>query len=96
MYVLVAGTVIGIIHMVVSQALRGKSMPVDAVVYTTVLTLILFLIFRVPWVWQGVNFTQGSMQSNLPAGGAAAIAVGLLALSIQFTMGSTHTWNNVN
>jgi len=36
------------------------------------------------------------MQSNLPAGGAAAIAVGLLALSIQFTMGSTHTWNNVN
>ena len=94
--VLIAGAAIGILHMIVSQALRGKSMPVDAVVYTTALTLILFLIFRIPWVWQGVNFTQGSMQSNLPAGGAAAIAVGLLALSIQFTMGSTHTWNNVN
>jgi len=96
MYVLVAGTVIGIIHMLVSQALRGKSMPVDAVVFTTVLTLIMFLLFRIPWVWQGVNFTQGRKQSHLPAGGSAAIAVGLLALSIQFMMGSTHTWNGVN
>lgn len=96
MYILVAGTVIGIIHIVVSQALRGKSMPVDAVVYTTILTLILFLVLRIPYLWQGVNFTRGDIRSNLPAGGVAAIAVGLLALSIQFTMGGTHTWNGVN
>ena len=96
MYVLVGGTVIGILHMFVSRALRGKSMPVDAVVYTTILTLILFLILRIPYIWQGVIFTRGNSRSNLPAGGAAAIAVGLLALSIQFTMGSSHTWNNVN
>jgi hypothetical protein len=96
MIALVAGTLIGIIHMVVSRMLRGKSMPVDAVVYTTLLTLILFLILRIPYIWQGVDFTRGGTRSNLPAAGAAAIAVGLLALSIQFTMGPTHTWNNIN
>ena len=95
MFVLIAGTVIGAIHMVVSQALRGKSMPVDGVVYTTVMTLIIFLLFRIPSVWQGVNFTKEHPQSNL-AGGAAAIVFGLLTLTIQFTMGSTHTWNRVN
>ena len=36
LYALIAGIVIGSIHILVSRALRGKSMPVDAVVYTTV------------------------------------------------------------
>ena len=93
---LIAGVVIGAIHMVVSRALRGKSMPVDAVVYTTVLTLVIFLLFRIPSIWQGVNFARGDAKSNRPAGGAAAILLGLLTLTIQFTMGSTHTWNGVN
>src|SRR5574342_823088 len=39
---LVAGVVIGFLHLFVSRAPRGKSMPVDAVVYTTVLTLLVF------------------------------------------------------
>ncbi|MBK8782990.1 MAG: hypothetical protein IPO22_14545 [Anaerolineales bacterium] len=31
-------------------------MPVDAVVYTTVLTLAVFLILRIPFIWQGWIF----------------------------------------
>jgi hypothetical protein len=96
LYVLVAGVVIGVIHIFASRALRGSSMPVDAVVYTTVLTLIIFLLFRISSIWQGVNFARGDAKSNRPAGGAAAIILGLLALTIQYTMGPTHTWNNVN
>lgn len=96
LYVLVAGVVVGVVHILVSRALRGKSMPVDAVVYTTVLTLVAFLLFRIPSIWQGVNFTKGNVKSNGPAGGAVAIILGLLALTIQYTMGPTHTWNNVN
>jgi surface polysaccharide O-acyltransferase-like enzyme len=92
--VLVAGVVIGFIHIYASRALRGKSMPVDAVVYTTVLTLIVFLLFRIPGIWQGVNFDKGG--SNRTAGGAAAIMLGIFTLTIQFTMGSTHTWGGVN
>ena len=94
MQALVAGVVVGFIHIYASRALRGKSMPVDAVVYTTVLTLIIFLLFRIPSIWQGVNFDKG--ESNRTAGGAAAIILGMLTLTIQYTMGSTHTWGNVN
>ena len=94
--VLVAGVVIGALHIVVSRALRGKSMPVDGVVYATVLTLIIFLLFRIPAIWQAVNFSRGSASANRPAGGAAAIMLGLFTLTIQFSMGATHTWNGVN
>ena len=91
---LITGAVIGFVHIYVSRALRGKSMPVDAVVYTTVLTLIVFLIFRIPSIWQRVNFNKGG--SNKTAGGAAAIILGLLTLTIQHSMASTHTWGGVN
>lgn len=93
---LISGTVIGWIHIYMSQMLRGKSMPVDAVVYTTVFTLVIFLLFRIPSIWQGVNFDKGNTKSNLPAGGAAAILLGIMTLTIQYTMGSTHTWDGVN
>ncbi|MGE5250239.1 MAG: hypothetical protein ACM3QS_08495 [Bacteroidota bacterium] len=96
MVALVAGVVIGAIHIAVSRALRGKSMPVDAVVYTTVLTLIVFLLFRIPAIWNGVDFTKGKASDSLKAGGAAAILLGALTLTIQFTMGPTHTWGGVN
>ncbi len=91
---LIAGVVIGFIHIYMSRMLRGKSMPVDAVVYTTVLTLIVFLLFRIPGIWQGVNFDKGG--SNRTAGGAAAIILGAFTLTIQHTMASTHTWGGVN
>lgn len=94
MQALVAGVVVGFIHIYASRALRGKSMPVDAVVYTTVLTLIVFLLFRIPGIWQGVNFDKGG--SNRTAGGAAAIILGIMTLTVQYTMGSTHTWSGVN
>ena len=94
--VLIAGVVIGTIHIFVSRALRGKSMPVDAVVYTNLLTLGLFLLFRIPFLWKGVDFRKGDRKTNTMAGGAAAILLGLVTLTIQYTMGSTHTWNGIN
>ena len=93
---LIAGVLVGGYHIYMSRMLRGKSMPVDAVVYFTVLTLAIFLLFRIPYIWQGVNFSKSSTKSNLPAGGAAAIMLGILTLTIQYTMASTHTWGSVN
>jgi hypothetical protein len=93
---LIAGVVVGIIHILVSRALRGKSMPVDAVVYTTILTLAIFLLFKIPTIWQGVDFTKAKANDSKKAGGAAAIAMGLFTLTVQYTMGSTHTWGGVN
>jgi hypothetical protein len=96
LYVLTAGVVIGFVHIYVSRMLRGSSMPVDAVVYTTLMTLVVFLLFRIPYLWNGVNFESGKNNGNRLAGGSAAILLGLFTLTIQYTMSSTHTWGNIN
>lgn len=96
LHVLVTGVIIGGVHIYVSRMLRGTSMPVDAVVYTTVLTLIVFLLLRIPFIWNHTNFEKGDTRSNRMAGGAAAILLGLMTLTIQYSMGPTHTWNSVN
>lgn len=93
---LIAGVLVGGFHIYMSRILRGKSMPVDAVVYTTILTLAVFLLFRIPYLWQGINFARSDTKNNLPAGDAAAIMLGLLTLTIQYIMGATHTWEGVN
>lgn len=94
--ILALGVLVGVIHILVSQALRGKSMPVDAVVYTTVLTLGYFLFIRIPPIWAGVDFSRGRSKTDQAAGGAAAILLGALTLTIQYSMGPTHTWQGVN
>lgn len=93
---LILGTIVGIIHIIVSRTLRGSSMPVDAVVYITILTLIVFLIFRIPAIWKGVDYSKAPRKEGKKGAGAASIVTGALSLTIQFMMASTHTWNGVN
>jgi hypothetical protein len=93
---LVSATIIGIVHIIASRSLRGGSMPVDGVVYATVLTLILFLLFRIPGVWEKVDFAKAKQAENDIAGGAAAIIAGLLSLTIQYWMASTHMIGGIN
>jgi hypothetical protein len=94
--VLVAGVLIGGFHIYMSRLVRGSSMPVDAVVYTTLFTLVIFLIFRIPFIWQGVNFEKGDSKSNRLAAGVASILLSIMALTIQYAMSSTHTWDGTN
>ncbi len=96
MIALIGATVVGVIHMITSRSLRGSSMPVDGVVYATVLTLIIFLIFKIPGVWEKVDFTKAKKKDSETAGGAAAIVAGVLSLTIQYMMASTHTINGIN
>lgn len=95
---LLLGVVVNAIHLLASRALRGASMPVDAVLYANVLTLIVFLLLRLPGVWQGVNFEKSSrdQQTGRFAAAIALGAAGLLTLTIQFPMASTHTIDGVN
>lgn len=95
---LLAGTIVGVIHILASRALRGGSMPVDMVVYITVLTLVVFLLFRIPGVWKGVNFEkpEGEGKSGKKAAAFAMAASGVLVLTIQFLMAPTHTFGGVN
>jgi len=93
---LVSGLVVGVVHMITSRSLRGSSMPVDGIVYITVLTLVIFLIFRIPAIWSGVDYTKAPRKEGKKSGGAAAIVSGALCLTIQFFVAPTHTWNGVN
>ena len=78
---LIGATVVGVIHIITSRALRGSSMPVDGVVYATVLTLVIFLIFKIPAVWAVVDFSTAKKKDSEISGGAAAIVVGVLCLT---------------
>ena len=91
---LVAGAVVGGLHIYMSRMLRGKSMPVDAVVYTTILTLVIFLIFRIPGIWRGVNFDKGvnSGDTGRLAASITLILVGVSVLALPFMMTKTHTF----
>ena len=95
---LILGMVVGVIHMAVSRSLRGGSMPVDGVVYMTVLTLIVFLVFRIPAIWQGVNFEKPSNNPDLPRNAAAITLLfsSLLLLTVQFWAGPTHMFEGIN
>jgi uncharacterized membrane protein len=95
---LLIGTVINAIHLFASRALRAGSMPVDAVLYMNVLTLVIFLIFRIPGIWQAVDYEKpaGGKQSGRDAAAIALMATGLLSLTIQFLMAPTHTIGGFN
>lgn len=95
---LLLGTIINTVHMFASRALRGASMPVDGVLYTNVLTLLVFLLFRIPGIWQGINFEKSidNKQVTKNAAAIALVAVGLLSLTIQFMMIPTHTISGFN
>lgn len=95
---MVMGIAVGVIHMLVSRALRGSSMPVDGVVYTTALTLVVFLLFRLPGVREGVGFNSGGPGDG--TGRAAAsltlLVTGTLTLTISIWAGPSHTWEGTN
>ena len=95
---LLLGTIINTVHMFASRALRGASMPVDGVLYTNVLTLLVFLLFRIPGIWQGINFEKpiDNQKVSRNAAAIALIAVGMLTITIQFMMVPTHTINGLN
>jgi hypothetical protein len=61
---LIAGAVVGTIPLLASRMLLGGSMMVDISVYTTMLTLIVFLIIRHPSIWRGVDFEKGGLQGS--------------------------------
>jgi hypothetical protein len=93
---LIAGVLIGGLHIYTSRMLRGSSMPVDAVVYMTVLTLVFFLIIRIPPIWIGVDYSKAPRKEKKVSAGVSSIAAGVFCLTIQYFMAATHTWSNVN
>lgn len=93
---LVLGIVVGVVHIFTSRVLRGSSMPVDGVVYITVLTLVIFLLFRLPKVQQMELFQNEVKDDTSAIGGLSAIIIGGLVLSVQMWAGSDHFISGIN
>lgn len=93
---LVLGIVVGGLHMATSRALRGNSMPVDFIVYANIFTLIVFLIFRIPGIWNKVNLTGEDDELSGIGASAAMIVGGIVILTVQLWAGPTHMINGIN
>lgn len=95
--VLVIGVVINGVHYYASSSLRGSAAPANMVFYINLITLILFLVVRLPGIRDHVKFTksENSVDSNLAAG-AAAIVSGIVTLTTINWVGSTHIYQGEN
>ncbi|MGC9520837.1 MAG: hypothetical protein ACP5HG_03015 [Anaerolineae bacterium] len=89
--VLIVGGVTAGIQTAVSQSVRGSSAPANVRFAVTLLTLIVFLLFRLPPLWRRMRFDQPLKgESAKTAGGAALIVCGLLTLSSPAWVAQTH------
>lgn len=81
-----------------SLTLRGSTAPNNIRLYTTVLTLVVFLLFRLPGVWQKINYENGQSNpgSMVKPGGLSLLLCGLLALTLPVWGTPTHVIDGVN
>ena len=62
-------------------------------VYFTILTLLVFLVLRIPGIYEKVDFEIQSSNNAGAASGAAMILAGAMTLSVQFWAGPSHVMN---
>lgn len=95
--ILIVGVALAIVQMAASRSLRGKSMPTDLRLYVGGLTLIVFLLLRLPGVWQasGMGGSADSGGWQAPTG-ISAIVMGLAVLTAPLWVGSSHTFDGAN
>ena len=93
---LVLSLVVGIIHIISSRALRGSSQPADMIVYVNAFTLLVFLLFRIPGIWDKVNFARRDDHTSGMGAGVAMIVTGAIILTVQIWAGPTHILDGIN
>ncbi len=97
LWLLVAGTILGAVHMFASLALRGAAVPANVKLYVNLITLILFIILTLPGVKKFVDFSKPSgASSGATAGGLTAIVAGLIMLTTVVWAAPTHTYQGEN
>jgi hypothetical protein len=95
--ILVVGTILGGVQYFASMTLRGKAAPANVKFYLNILTLILFLVFRLPGIWNKLDFTGPGGKTETRAGvGMAALIIGMLTITIFMWAGPSHTFFNQN
>jgi hypothetical protein len=95
--ILVVGTAVGAVHYFASMALRGKATPANMKLYLNLLTLLLFLLLKLPGIRDRVDFS-GSADKGVGqrAAGLTAIIVGSVVLTTHLWVGGSHVYEGVN
>lgn len=95
--VLALGTLVNGIHVYSSYTVLEGIMPVLFVFLANVITLLLFLLLRLPGIRDRVDFGRsGDDGVGQMAGGLAAIVIGLVVISTSLWVGDTHVYEGVN
>jgi hypothetical protein len=88
---------VGAVQVIASLALRGKAVPANMKLYINALTLVLFLLLRLPGIQERVNFKKSDDQGvQSVASGLTAILTGVLVLSTAIWVGSSHVQEGFN
>ncbi|MGC9468344.1 MAG: hypothetical protein ACP5HS_07125 [Anaerolineae bacterium] len=89
--VLIVGALTSGIQTAVSQSVRGSSAPVNVRFAVTAFTLVVFLLFRLPPIWDKMKFHQALKgDAGKTAGGAMLIVIGILTLAAPLWIAQTH------
>jgi len=95
--VLVGDLILTAIQMYFSHMLRGSTMPSDLRLYVALVTLIYFLLWRVPGVRKHVDVVRFESGAGRAAGaGLAMFVAGVAALSTPMWAGPTHMLEGYN
>ena len=81
-----------------SNMLRGTTAPTNFRAYVTILTLAVFLIMRIPAIWNRVDFTAQPSRfgSWATPGGISLFVGGLITLTTQYWAAGIHVVDGVN
>ena len=91
--ILIVALLVSGAHMATSEILRGSSAPTSMRVYLNALTLVVFLLLRIPGIYEKIGFENNSARNERGgAAGAAMILMGITTLTVHLWAGSTHTW----
>jgi hypothetical protein len=94
--VLGAGTVAGAVHVFASLMLRGKTVPANMKLYANLLTLLVFLIFRLPGIRERVDFSEPVNQiTQTTSSGLAALISGIVIITTPIWVASSHTYEGI-
>lgn len=98
MIFLVVGGIASAIQYYYSLTLRGSTAPNNVRLYLTVLTLVLFIVFRLPGIWERIGYERpsGSAGGGTLAGGIALCLCGVITLAMPLWAGPTHMVDGVN
>jgi hypothetical protein len=94
---LIVGTVVGGIQFFSSLAIRGSATPANIKFFTNAITLLIFLLIKLPGIHERVDFSQpGGGPTEATSSGLTATVVGSILLTTPIWVGSSHIFQGNN